>query len=216
MSLFIEASDFESSDLIPGAVYKAPTRSVGKGNEVLSQLLPGISNSGGFRPRAGDGDPQIVVLYSTGAEGEWPDSLDEVGKSFTYFGDNRKPGNEIHSTPRGGNRLLRKWFDALASGRRHTVPLILGFRKALAAGGGDVEFIGVLVPVGQSESQGEGLVVEQRQHPEGNFENYKAQFTVLNTGPVDGGFVRNSIGRRFVDWSDSRVPNSLCETGGMI
>jgi hypothetical protein len=135
--------------------------------------------------------------------------LDEVGKSFTYFGDNRKPGNEIHLTPRGGNRLLRKWFDALASGTRETVPLILGFRKALDAGGGDVEFIGVLVPVGQSESQGEGLVVEQRQHPEGDFENYKAQFAVLNTGPVNGDFIRSSIGRRFVDWSDSRVPNSL-------
>jgi hypothetical protein len=209
MSLFIEASDFGSSDLIPGAVYKAPTRSIGKGNEVLSQLLPGISNSGGFRPRAGDGDPQIVVLYSTGAEGEWPDSLDEVGKSFTYFGDNRKPGNEIHSTPRGGNRLLRKWFDALESGTRETVPLILGFRKALAAGGGDVEFIGVLVPGGQTQGLGEALVVERRHDPKGDFENYKAQFTVLDTGPVDGGFVRRAIEEREIDWGDPNLPGPL-------
>ena len=209
MKKIIEASDYGSADLIPGAIYVASTSSIGKGNEVVSRLLPGISNSGGFRKRAGEGDPQIVVLYSTGAEGEWPDSWDEDSNHFTYYGDNRKPGNEIHSTPRGGNRLLRKWFDALASGARDTVPLILGFRKALAAGGGDAQFIGVLVPVEQSESQRGGLVVERRQHLEGDFENYKAQFTVLSTGPVDGDFVRGSIARRSVNWSDSRVPHSL-------
>lgn len=209
MSQVVKSSDFESADLIPGAVYEAPTRSVGKGNEVLSRLLPGISNSGGFRPRAGDGDPQIVVLYSTGAEGEWPDSWDQVGKSFTYYGDNRKPGNDLHSTPRGGNRLLRKWFDALDAGARETLPLILGFRKAEGAGANDVEFIGVLVPGANNQSEQEPLVVEQRQDPGGDFANYKAHFTVLDTGPLDGEFVRNSIRRRSVNWSDFRVPNSL-------
>jgi hypothetical protein len=204
------AEEFLSSNLIPGAIYRASTESVGKGNEVLSQLLPGISNSGGFRARrAEDGDPQIVVLYSTGAEGEWPDSLDSDGETFTYYGDNRKPGNEIHSTSRGGNRLLRKWFDSLSAGAQETVPLVLGFRKFDLAGGSDVEFIGVLVPGAKNHDPNEVLTVERRQHPTGDFENYKAQFTVLDTGAVDGEFVRRSIIERSVNWSDPRVPQSL-------
>ncbi len=208
MSSF-RAEDFLSSDLIPGAIYRASTESVGKGNEVLSQLLPGISNSGGFRARAGDGDPQIVILYSTGAEGEWPDSLDASGETFTYYGDNRKPGKELHSTARGGNRLLRKWFDAWGNGDRETVPLILGFRKSEFAGGSDIEFIGVLVPGTQNDAPHESLRIERRENSNGDFENYRAQFTVLDTGAVDGDFIRDSISQRTVDWSDPRVPQPL-------
>ena len=209
MVISITHEDFARADLVPGAIYRAKSSAIGKGNEVISQLLPGISNSGGFRVRAGAEHPAVCVLYSTGSEGDWPDHFDEASGLFTYFGDNRKPGKDIHSTSRGGNRLLQRWFGDCASGLMQSVPLILGFEKLDSAKGNDVKFIGVLVPDVATGSVGDALVVETREHPDGSFENYRARFRVLDTGALNGDFVRESIAERVVDWEDARVPESL-------
>jgi len=42
---------------------------------------------------------------------DWPDHLDTETGIFTYFGDNKKPGHELHDTPRFGNLLLRDMFE---------------------------------------------------------------------------------------------------------
>lgn len=205
----IAADGFLSADLIPGALYVASTSSTGRGNEVISQLLPGISNSGGFRPRASGGDPALVVLYSTGGEGDWPDHFDPTSGVFTYFGDNRKPGNDLHSTAKGGNRLLRKWFDDCFHGRNHLVPVILAFQRDSSSKGQNVRFIGLVVPGSPQEPLKDSLQIEIREHNDGQFENYKAKFTVLETGPISGPFIRESIQHRKIDWSDLRVPKAL-------
>ena len=59
-----------------------------KGSEVLSKLLPGCSNSGGFR-KVMRKDVQIAGLCSfvyVNAKLEWPDYLDEETGIFRYYG----------------------------------------------------------------------------------------------------------------------------------
>lgn len=59
--------DLQNSKLVVDTVYKGG-RVSGKGSEVLSKLLPGCSNSGGFRKvmrKDGSGLPAYVVLYTS-------------------------------------------------------------------------------------------------------------------------------------------------------
>jgi hypothetical protein len=72
--------------------------------------MRGVGNQGGFRTlgRPLKDSVKLVVLYTTGAEPDWPDALDVHTGAFTYFGDNRSRGRELHDTPRKGNMLLRR------------------------------------------------------------------------------------------------------------
>src|SRR3954466_4991776 len=80
------------------------------GDDPLARLLP-VGNQGGFR-YAGSPDKdsvRVVVLYTTGGEPDWPDSLNTYSGDFTYYGDNRSPGRGLHDTRRRGNLLLSKF-----------------------------------------------------------------------------------------------------------
>ena len=62
----IEFEKLSSADLIVDTVYKGGS-APNKGSEVLSKLMPGCSNSGGFRKimrKDGSGLPAYVVLYT--------------------------------------------------------------------------------------------------------------------------------------------------------
>lgn len=59
--------DLKTADLVVDTIYKGGKVS-GKGSEVLSKLMPGCSNSGGFRKvmrKDGSGLPAYVVLYTS-------------------------------------------------------------------------------------------------------------------------------------------------------
>ena len=86
------------------------------------------------------------MLYTSGAEPDWPDALDPYTGAFTYFGDNRSPGRELHDTPRKGNLLLSRVFERAHAGRagRGQVPPFLLFDKP--GTGRDVRFRGLLAP----------------------------------------------------------------------
>lgn len=60
----------------------------------LERLLP-VGNQGGFRFYGGivQEAVKLAVLYTSGAEPDWPDALDSYTGTFTYFGDNRSPGS---------------------------------------------------------------------------------------------------------------------------
>ena len=57
----------------------------------------------------------IVLQRRSATKADWPDALDPETGLFTYFGDNRRPGKELHETSRGGNAILR----ILNRARRH-------------------------------------------------------------------------------------------------
>ena len=179
----IAFENLKSADLVVDTIYKGGKVS-GKGSEVLSKLMPGCSNSGGFRKvmrRDGSGLPAYVVLYTSMSELAWPDYLDEETGIFRYYGDNRSPGKALLDTPRKGNQLLEFVFDCLNSrdGSIQNIPPFFIFKKT--GTGWDVQFLGLASPGNPKLSPDKDLVAFWRTIDEKRFQNYEAYFTVLDT-----------------------------------
>ena len=124
--------DLPTADLTVESVYLGGTKGHA-GDDPLARLLP-VGNQGGFRYK---GSPrknsvQLAVLYTSGAEIDWPDNLDPQTGVFTYYGDNREPGRDLHDTARDGNLLLRTTFEAAhgSPAERSVVPPFLLFERA--------------------------------------------------------------------------------------
>jgi hypothetical protein len=180
----VEFDQLAAADLVVDRVYRGGAAG-NTGDDPLSRLLP-VGNQGGFRTH---GSPvrdsvKLVVLYTSGAEPDWPDLLDPYTGTFTYFGDNRSPGRELHDTPRKGNLLLSRAFDRAHAGRagRQQVPPFLLFDKP--GTGRDVRFRGLLAPGSDRISGEEDLVAVWRTTQGQRFQNYRARFTVLNVPSV--------------------------------
>jgi hypothetical protein len=112
MAKVIPFSALSNADLIVDAVYEGGS----KGNaadDVLGKLIRGSGNQGGFRQVGRGNAPRLAILYSTMDDPDWPDFIDVYTGVFTYFGDNKKPGFDLHDTPRRGNKLLQSCFGAL-------------------------------------------------------------------------------------------------------
>ena len=120
-------SELPSADLVVDATYQGG-RGGNAGDDPLNPLLQ-VSNSGGFRYRGSLDRLEMVVLTTKMDDPDWPDALDPETGIFTYYGDNKKHGCELHDTNRFGNELLRRVFD-LAHGSpqdRARVPPIFAF-----------------------------------------------------------------------------------------
>lgn len=183
----IPFENLESSDLIVDTIYKGGDLK-GKASEVISELLPNCSNSGGFRKvmrKDNSGLPAYVVLYTSMSELAWPDYLDEETGIFRYYGDNRTPGKTILDTPRKGNELLELVFECLNSkdGSIQNIPPFLIFKKG--GTGWDVQFLGLAAPGNPRISPDKDLVAFWRTMNEQRFQNYEAYFTILNTSEID-------------------------------
>lgn len=199
----IAFENLEQADLVVDTVYKGGKVS-GKGSEVLSKLMPGCSNSGGFRKvmrKDGTGLPAYVVLYTSMQELAWPDYLDEETGIFRYYGDNRSPGRAITDTPRKGNLLLEFVFDCLNSkdGSINNIPPFFIFKKT--GSGWDVKFLGLAAPGNPKISPDKDLVAFWRSMNDERFQNYEAYFTVLDTDAA--------IDRRWLDALVNDHDNSL-------
>ena len=184
----IPFDQLKSADLVVDTVYEGGKVS-GKGSEVLCKLMPGCSNSGGFRKvmrKDDSGLPAYVVLYTSMTELAWPDYLDEETGIFRYYGDNRNPGRALLDTPRKGNQLLEFVFDCLNSrdGSIKNIPPFFIFKKT--GKGWDVQFLGLAAPGNPKISPDRDLVAFWRTIDEKRFQNYEAYFTVLDTyEPID-------------------------------
>ena len=123
-------AELPSADLIVDAVYEGEQGGQLSG-EALSHLLPGIGNLGGFRSSGRGKDKRFVVLFTSGEDKDWPDLLDTSTGRFLYYGDNKRPGHELHVTQLRGNRILRHVFDLLHDSppQRHRIPPFLIFEK---------------------------------------------------------------------------------------
>ena len=133
------------------------------------------------------------MLYTSGAEPDWPDVLDPHEGVFTYFGDNRSPGHLLEDTPRNGNLLLSRVF-ARTHGEptdRAKVPPFLLFDKP--GSGRDVRFRGLLAPGSDRLSGEEDLVAVWRTTRGERFQNYRARFTVLNVPIVPRAWINQLL-----------------------
>lgn len=93
-------------------------------------------------------------------------------------GDNKKPGRELHDTPRYGNVLLRDMFNALHTGRRDHVSPVLIFGNAGRYR--DMTFKGLAVPGVAGLSPLNDLVAVWKVTAGKRLRNYRAKFTILN------------------------------------
>lgn len=172
--------ELETADLFVDAMYKGGTFGDIR-DDPLSKLL-GCGNQGGFRivGNSKTSEYQLAVLYSSLADPDWPDSLDSETGLFVYYGDNKRPGHELHDTPRKGNSLLRFCFGAIhsAPSRRDRVPPFFVFTKG--SEGRDVVFRGLAAPGSRMVKPTEDLVAMWKSAGGERFQNYRAYFTILN------------------------------------
>ena len=182
MVRIIPYAKLPSADLIVDAVYEGKLGGQLSG-EALSHLLPGIGNLGGFRAAGRGQDKRFVVLFTTGEDKDWPDHLDTNSGRFLYYGDNKKPGHELHDTQPGGNRILRHVFDLLHDRppQRHRIPPFLIFeRYPTKISVRSFQYRGLAVPGFTGLSATEDLVAIWKTSDGQRFQNYRAIFTILD------------------------------------
>jgi len=180
------------ADLHVDALYQGGRRG-NAGDDPLPKLLR-VDSQGGFRYRGKvAGKLQMLVLTSSMNDPDWPDALDRETGVFTYYGDNKKPGRELHDTGRDGNLILQKIFSAARAGveGRREVPPIFIF--ASSASWRDMNFLGLAVPGASDLDFSEELVAIWRTAQGSRFQNYRARFTVLNAPVISRGWIDSLI-----------------------
>jgi len=135
----------------------------------------------------------MLALTSSMNDPDWPDALDRETGVFTYYGDNKKPGRELHDTGRDGNLILQKIFAAARSGQeaRCEVPPIFVF--AGTASWRDMNFLGLGVPGASDLDSSEELVAIWRTAEGKRFQNYRARFTILDAPVISRAWVDSLI-----------------------
>jgi len=208
--------ELQSVDLVLDRTYRGGTFG-SVADDPLNRLVP-VGNAGGFRYKGSSEAPLLIALYTTGAEDDWPDSLDPTTSTFTYYGDNRKPGRDLFDTPRHGNEILRRTF-ARAHGdpraRAQVAPHVL-FAKA--GQGRDIVFRGLLAPGGRNLTADEDLVVISHDRQGLELRNYQAKFTVLDAERVTRAWLNDVLAGEplsdncpevWREWVDRRVYQPL-------
>jgi hypothetical protein len=175
-------ADLASADLRLDRVYQGGRRK-NASDDPLPRLLR-VSNSGGFRYRGSLDRLEFLILTTSFAETDWPDSLDLETGIFTYYGDNREHGRDLHKTPRNGNEILRRVFEAAHAGRdaRQQVPPIFLFASTGVYR--DMTFLGLAVPGVRGLKVSEDLVAIWKTSEGKRFQNYRASFTVLDVPAI--------------------------------
>jgi hypothetical protein len=174
----ISNDQLSAANLFVDCLYQGG-RKGNSGDDPLPLLLP-VSNQGGFRIVGTKHQPRLLVLISGRHDPDWPDEIDQETGRFTYFGDNKLPGNGLRDTPRYGNLLLENMFGQAHGGaeKRADVPPVLIFAKTGA--GRDMVFLGLAVPGGEGFDQNSDLVAVWRLRDGSRFQNYRATFTILD------------------------------------
>lgn len=184
--------EIQSSDLNVDACYVGGR--FGNARDDPFPRLLSLDAQGGFRYRGKvSGRLEMLALISSMNDPDWPDSLDEETGVFTYYGDNKKPGRELHDTGRDGNLILQRIFTLARSGPdgRAQVPPILLF--ANAGTWRDVKFLGLAVPGASDLDASEELVAIWRTSGGNRFQNYRARFTVLDASVISRGWLNSMI-----------------------
>lgn len=178
--------ELKEAPLVIDAIYQSGSAKNIK-DEPFHVLLPRTSNQGGFRITHRQDNmklPAYVVIYTSFEEIEWPDYLDSESGIFRFYGDNRNPGNELHSTRKKGNLLLRDVFNWLNTETEwDNIPPFLIFKKTGEAR--NVQFLGLAAPGSNQIPPDRDLISFWRTSDGMRFQNYEAYFTILDTKDED-------------------------------
>ena len=210
----IPFQDFTVSDLIVDAVYEGSSDGRLSG-EPISKLLPGSGNMGGFRVSGQGERKNWVVLFTTGEDRDWPDTLDLSTGQFVYYGDNKTPGHELHDTSAVGNKVLRHAFSRLHADhepRRDIAPFLIFKKLPTATAARSVQFKGLAVPGFQGLSATEDLVAVWKSSDGQRFQNYRSIFTILDVSVVKRAWINDlaagnsrttNAPKAWIDWLES-------------
>jgi hypothetical protein len=203
-------NDLEGCELLVDAIYEGGNQG-NTGDDPITKILP-VGNQGGFRYAGTLDNLKYVVLYSSGENLDWPDIIDTETGIFKYYGDNKKPGFEIHDTKKKGNLILKNLFEALHSvdNPRKSIPPIFIFEKhPTAESSRSVQFKGLCVPGTFQKDSLDDLVAIWRTSNGFRFQNYAAYFTILDISRIPRTWINdlndnilNSIHapKTFLDW----------------
>lgn len=165
------------------------------GDEPITKIFP-VGTQGGFRFSGTAKKPKVLVLFTDGSQPDWPDYLDVEAGIFTYFGDQRTPGRELHDTKLKGNFILREIFNLLYKGKegRDLIPPIFLFQKyPTDYSGWSRQFRGLLVPGTEKKNSQDDLVALWRSMDGNRFLNYRAMFTVLNAPVISRAWINSVV-----------------------
>lgn len=153
-------AELASADFVVDATFEGGTAGT-MADDPLARLLP-VGNQGGFRYRGSPPTPNLVVLLSTRRQAAWPDDLDPYTGLYSYYGDNRTAGHELHDTRRRGNSILADAFRRAHSTNtdRAGSPTFLVFHSTGVRR--DVRFLGLAVPGGRALTADDDLVAVWR------------------------------------------------------
>lgn len=181
----IEFNNIRDADLIKECIYKGGEAN-NLSSEPISKLLP-VGNQSGIRFTGTTELPTIAVLYSTFADNDWPDHLDN--DILFYYGDNKSPGREIHATP--GNKMFKEIYNNLHLNKKAIIPPIFLFSKGTS--GFDRIFNGLLVPGNTQYTEMQDLIAVWKTKENQRFQNYKAIFTLLPTQVISRTWINDII-----------------------
>jgi len=196
----ISFDELSNSNLYIDAIYEGGK--VGNlGDDPITKIFP-VGNQGGFRMAGTENQIKYLVLYTSREDSEWPDNLDTETGVFKYYGDNKKPGNDLHSTKKKGNVILKNLFDSLHSqlNPRLNIPPIFVFEKALTktSSSRSVRFLGLCVPGTIYHESNEDLIAVWKTTNMLRFQNYAAFFTILNIPQISRAWINDlNSGNRF-------------------
>jgi hypothetical protein len=193
MTKIVPYAELMNADLIVDAVYEGGADGQLSG-EPISRVLPGSGNMGGFRASGKGSRKNWVVLYTTGDDRDWPDTLDVNTGQFVYYGDNKNPGHEIHDTPQRGNKVLRDAFERLhdgSSSRIGIAPFLIFKKFQMPSGARSVQFKGLATPGFPGLSATEDLVAVWKASKGQRFQNYRSVFTILDAPVVSRAWIRD-------------------------
>ena len=210
-------TDFSSVDLVIDEEYLSNGAKDSSG-DVLSKLM-NVGTLGGFRVRR-QKDKQhyaYIVLESTGNSIDWIDIVDRENGTVIYYGDNGKPGKQIHETKNKGNVILRDVFAAIFTNNRAEIPPFFYFESS---GGRNRRFVGLLVPGdGKNTSLENQLVAIWRTQAGQRYQNYKAVFSILDISSIsrqwlsdliDGNGYHSSFASKvWKNWVDNGIVKAI-------
>jgi hypothetical protein len=218
----ISFNELSTSSLVVDAVYEGGSNG-NAGDDPISKLLKGTGNQGGFRVAGTFGSWKWIVLYTSGEDSDWPDTLDTLTGEFVYYGDNKTAGHELHETTQGGNKVLREIFAKAHSSKKPLeVPPIFIFKKhPTASSKRSVQFLGLAVPGTNGKSATEDLTAVWKSTEGERFQNYRAVFTVLNEPEIKREWIDSLRDRQemsqqapaaWVDWTTKGRYTALIAT----
>ncbi|MCK7611942.1 restriction endonuclease [Roseibium sediminicola] len=195
MVKIIPFQELSCSDLVIDAVYEGGTAG-NASDDPISKLLPGTGNQGGFRAAGKRGKERFVVLYTSGLDADWPDIIDPSTGKFSYYGDNKTPGHELHETQRGGNRLLKQVFSDLHATvtERQNIPPFFVFQKyPTKQSSRSVQFKGLAAPGYPGLTANSDLIAIWRTTNGQRFQNYQAIFTILDCSTISRAWIDDLV-----------------------